>query len=98
MFCISQQNLLANKRKKIILSSTIYKESNSSVKFQWAPFPIEMSGVSKVVPSPSGSKLLIVRNPENEGPSHFEIWSSSQLEKEFHIPQSMHGSVYTDGW
>ncbi|KAF7806944.1 acylamino-acid-releasing enzyme isoform X1 [Senna tora] len=98
MFCISQPNLLANKRKKFILSSTIFKGSDSSVKFQWAPFPIEMSGVSKVVPSPTGSKLLVVRNPENEGPSHFEIWSSSHLEKEFHIPQSMHGSIYTDGW
>ncbi|KAI9071306.1 hypothetical protein K1719_046735 [Acacia pycnantha] len=37
-------------------------------------------------------------NPENEGSSHFEIWSSSHMEKEFHIPQSVHGSVYTDGW
>ncbi|XP_054821069.1 acylamino-acid-releasing enzyme isoform X3 [Prosopis cineraria] len=98
MFCISQPNLLTNKRKKFILSSTIFKESNSSVKFHWAPFPIEMSGASKVVPSPSGSKLLVVRNPENEGPSHLEIWNSSHLEKEFHIPQLVHGSVYTDGW
>ncbi|KAK4258053.1 hypothetical protein QN277_007560 [Acacia crassicarpa] len=98
MFCISQSNLLANKSKKFILSSTILKESNSSVKFHWAPFPIEMSGASKVVPSPSGSKLLVVRNPENEGPSHLEIWNSSHLEKEFHVPQSVHGSVYTDEW
>ncbi|XP_028784170.1 acylamino-acid-releasing enzyme isoform X2 [Neltuma alba] len=98
MFCISQPNLLANKRKKFILSSTISKGSNSSVEFHWAPFPIEMSGASKVVPSPSGSRLLVVRNPENEGSSHLEIWNSSHLEKEFHIPQSVHGSVYTDGW
>jgi len=54
--------------------------------------------VSTIVPSPSGSKLLVVRNPENESASKFEIWGSSQLEKEFHIPQSVHGSVYTDGW
>ncbi|KAK4258055.1 hypothetical protein QN277_007562 [Acacia crassicarpa] len=98
MFCISQPNLLENKRRNFILSSTIFKESNSSVNFQWAPFPIEMSGVSIIVPSPSGLKLLVIRNPENEGPSHFEIWSSSHIEKEFHIPQSVHGSVYTDGW
>ncbi|KAI4317929.1 hypothetical protein L6164_025755 [Bauhinia variegata] len=98
MFSISQPNLLENKRRKFILSSSIIKESSSSVKFQWAPFPIEMSGVSIIVPSPSGSKLLVVRNPESEGPSHFEIWSSFQVEKEFHIPQSVHGSVYTDGW
>uniref|UniRef100_A0A2N9IZB8 acylaminoacyl-peptidase n=1 Tax=Fagus sylvatica TaxID=28930 RepID=A0A2N9IZB8_FAGSY len=71
MFSISQPNLLANKRRKSILSTHISKES---------------------------SKLFVVRNPENESPSHFEIWGPSQLEKEFHIPQSVHGSVYTDGW
>ncbi|KAJ1431580.1 WD40/YVTN repeat-like-containing domain superfamily [Sesbania bispinosa] len=99
MFCVSQPNLLANKRKKFILSSTISKQNDGSVSFQWAPFPVEMSGVSVMVPSPSASKLLIVRNPESEeAPSRFEIWSSSHLEKEFHIPQSKHGSVYTDGW
>ncbi|KAK7243157.1 hypothetical protein RIF29_37945 [Crotalaria pallida] len=57
-----------------------------------------MSGVSMIVPSPSGSKLLIIRNPENDAPARFEIWNSSQIEKEFHIPQSVHGSVYNDGW
>ena len=98
IFSISQPNLLANKRRKSILSTHISKESNSSVNFRWAPFPVEMTGVSTIVPSPSGSKLFVVRNPENESPSHFEIWGPSQLEKEFHIPQSVHGSVYTDGW
>ncbi|XP_057428993.1 acylamino-acid-releasing enzyme isoform X2 [Lotus japonicus] len=101
MFCVSQPNLLANKRRKFILSSTISKQSDSgSVEFEWAPFPVEMTGVSVMVPSPSASKLLIVRNPESgEGtPSCFEIWTSSRLEKEFHIPQSKHASVYTDGW
>ncbi|KAJ7954803.1 Acylamino-acid-releasing enzyme like [Quillaja saponaria] len=98
IFSVSQPNLLANMRKKFILSSHILKGSNSSVDFKWAPFPIEMSGVSIIVPSPSGSKLLVVRNPENESPTQFEIWSSSQLEKEFQVPKSVHGSVYTDGW
>lgn len=98
MFSVSQPNLLANKRRKFILSSTVSKRSDGSVTFQWAPFPVEVSGVSVMVPSPSGSKLLVVRNPESEGPSRFEIWSSSYLEREFLIPQSKHGSVYTDGW
>ncbi|XP_052189153.1 acylamino-acid-releasing enzyme isoform X2 [Diospyros lotus] len=98
MFSISQPNLLANKKRKHILSSRILKESNGSVSFQWAPFPIEMMGVSTMVPSPSGSKLLVVRNSENESPTQFEIWSASQVEKEFHIPHSIHGSVYSDGW
>ncbi|WVY95837.1 hypothetical protein V8G54_027988 [Vigna mungo] len=98
MFCVSQPNLLTNKGKKSILSASLLRQSDGTVAFHWAPFPIELSGVSAMVPSPSASKLLIVRNPENEGPCRFEIWSSSQLEKEFHVPQSKHGSVYTDGW
>ncbi|XP_016647658.1 PREDICTED: acylamino-acid-releasing enzyme-like isoform X2 [Prunus mume] len=98
MFSISQPNLLANKRKKFILSSHVLRESNNSVNFQWAPFPVEMTGVSVMVPSPSGAKLLVVRDPEKESPCQFEIWGRAQVEKEFHIPQSVHGSVYADGW
>ncbi|KAI8003080.1 Acylamino-acid-releasing enzyme 1 [Camellia lanceoleosa] len=98
MFSISQPNLLANKKRKHILSSHILKGSNGSVSFQWAQFPIEMTGVSTIVPSPSSTKLLVVRNSENETPTQFEIWGASQVEKEFHIPHSTHGSVYSDGW
>ena len=97
MFCISQPYLLENKRREFILSFTIFKERKSPVNFQWAPFPIEMIGVSIIVPSPSGSKLLVIRNTENEEPSSFEIWTSSHMEKELHISKSVHGSVYTDG-
>ncbi|KAK7393748.1 hypothetical protein VNO78_22312 [Psophocarpus tetragonolobus] len=97
-FCVSQPNLLANKRNKSIVSATILRQHEASLAFHWAPFPIEMCGVSAMVPSPSGSKLLILRNPETEGPCRFQIWTSSQLQNEFHIPQSNHGSVYTDGW
>ncbi|KAF2313927.1 hypothetical protein GH714_020650 [Hevea brasiliensis] len=65
--------------------------------FSGPRFPLRCQG-STIVPSPSGSKLLVVRNPENESPTHFEIWSQGQVEKEFHIPQSVHGLVYIDGW
>lgn len=98
MFSISQPNLLANKRKRHILSAHITKESNHSVTFHWAPFPVEMTGVSAIVPSPSGSKLLVIRNSENDSSTQFEIWGPSQLEKEFNVCQSVHRSVYTDGW
>lgn len=98
MFSVSHPNLLANKRRKNILSSQISKGTDGSVSFQWAPFPIEITGASTMVPSPSGSKLLVVRNSENESPTQFEIWGPSQLEKEVHVPQSVHGSVYCDGW
>ncbi|KAM3356455.1 hypothetical protein P3S68_023169 [Capsicum galapagoense] len=57
-----------------------------------------MGTTSLMVPSPSGSKLLVVRNAENDCPTCFEIWNSSQVEREFHSPSSIHGSVYSDGW
>lgn len=98
MFSISQSNLTGNKRKTNILSSYISKENNHSVSFHWSPFPIEMTGVSTIVPSPSGLKLLVVKNGENGSPTLFEIWSPSQLQKEIHITQSVHGPVYTDEW
>lgn len=98
IFLISQPSLLGNKSRKFILSTYVSKGSESSVNFQWAPFPVEMSGVSTIVPSPSGAKLLVVRDTDNKSPTQIEIWSPSQLEKEFHIPQSVHGSIYTDGW
>ncbi|KAL5712432.1 acylaminoacyl-peptidase [Ranunculus cassubicifolius] len=98
MFSISQPNLLANKKRAYVLSSHISKESNDSVKFEWSPFPVEMSGVSAIVPSPSGSKMLVVRNQENDSPTQLEIWGASQLQKEIPVPKSVHGSVYTDGW
>lgn len=98
MFLVSQPNLIANKRKKFITSAHITKGSTEGVTFQWSPFPVEMTGVSTIVPSPSGSRLLVVRNSENDSPTQLEIWGHSQLEKEFQIAQSIHGSVYTDGW
>ncbi|XP_026423163.1 acylamino-acid-releasing enzyme-like isoform X1 [Papaver somniferum] len=98
MFSIGRPNLLGNKKRTHVLSSHIAKESNGSVSFQWAPFPVEMSGVSTIVPSPSGQKMLVIRNQENDSPTQFEIWGPSQVEKEIHIPKSVHGSVYTDGW
>lgn len=98
IFLVSQPDLLENRKRKFMLSTNISTENPNRLNFQWAPFPVEMSGVSTIVPSPSGSRLLVIRNSENESPSKFEVWSPSQLEKEFQIPQSIHGSVYIDGW
>jgi len=84
--------------RKSLFSAYVRKDGNNRVNFEWFPFPVEMSGVAVMVPSPSGSKLLIVYNPENDSPTKFEIWGPSAMEKEFHIPQSVHGSIYNDGW
>ncbi|KNA08562.1 hypothetical protein SOVF_161600 [Spinacia oleracea] len=98
IFSINQQNLLANKLRKSLISASIRKDDDNPINIEWTPFPMELSGVALMVPSPSGLKLLIVRNPENDSPTKLEIWGPSALEKEFHIPQSIHGSVYSDGW
>ncbi|CAN6441137.1 unnamed protein product [Victoria cruziana] len=98
MFFLSQTKLLANKRSKYILSSYVSKEESHSLTFQCAPFPFELVDVSTVVPSPSGSNLLIVRNVQNGSEVRLEIWSSSHMQKDIHIPISVHGPLYTDGW
>lgn len=98
MFLVNQPNLLEDKKRRYILSNTISKGVNSSVNFQWDRFPVEMTGVSVMVPSPSGSKLLVIRNLDNDLPTHFEIWGSSRVEKEIYVPRCTHGPVYTDGW
>ncbi|CAA7388034.1 unnamed protein product [Spirodela intermedia] len=98
MFSIGQPNLVENRKRTFMLSSYISKKTDSSVSSHWSPFPIEMSGASAIIPSPSGSKLLVVRNKENDSPTILEIWGPSQLEKEWQIPRTVHGSVYTDAW
>ncbi|CAL4933401.1 unnamed protein product [Urochloa decumbens] len=95
---IGQSDLLANKRRKFLLNSHISKGASKSVDFQWSPFPTEISGVSAVIPSPSGEKLLLVRNSEDDSPTKLEIWGPCQLENEIHIAKSVHGSLYTDEW
>ncbi|MCD9644893.1 hypothetical protein HAX54_033417 [Datura stramonium] len=96
MFSINQPNLLENKKRKYASFTHISKEKNDSVQFHWDAFPIEM-GTASLIPSPSGSKLLVVQNAEKDSPTRFEIWSSSQVERGSMFP-SIHGSVYSDGW
>lgn len=98
MFEIGQPDFKDNVSRKYILFSHIIKENDDLVSFEWAPFPVEMKGVSTILPSPSGLKLLVIRNSINDSPTCFEIWGSSHMEKEFQVPSSVHGSVYADGW
>ncbi|CAN6293577.1 unnamed protein product [Urochloa humidicola] len=98
MFSISQPDLLANSTRKYTMYSHITRADTNSPDFQWSPFPIEMTGVSVTVPSPSGSKLLVVRNGEKGCLTKLEIIDQSHVEKEIHVCQSMHGPLYTDEW
>uniref|UniRef100_A0A7I4ALI2 Prolyl endopeptidase n=1 Tax=Physcomitrium patens TaxID=3218 RepID=A0A7I4ALI2_PHYPA len=102
MVTISQMNISANATR--IFMSTVFipdVESGNVKNCRWAPFPFELSGAALVVPSPSGTKLLVVRNDDvKNGTSQtkLEIWGQGQLLKEVHVPASVHGSVYTDEW
>jgi acylaminoacyl-peptidase len=98
MVSFSQSDLLANKKRKFLLNAHISKGASKSLDFQWSPFPTEITGVSAVIPSPSGEKLLLVRNAEDDSPTKLEIWGPCQLENEIHIAKSVHGSLYTDEW
>jgi acylaminoacyl-peptidase len=98
MFSISQPDLLANCTRKYTMYSHIARVGTNSLDFQWSPFPTEMTGVSVILPSPSGSKLLVVRNGEKGCPTKLEIVHQSHVEKEIHVGQSMHGPLYTDEW
>lgn len=98
MFSVSQPDLLANNNRKHILYSHIMRHATNSLECYWSPFPIEMTGVSLVVPSNLGSKLLVVRNGEKGSPTKLQIVDQSHVEKEIHVDQSIHGPLFTDEW
>ncbi|XP_024366929.1 acylamino-acid-releasing enzyme 1 isoform X1 [Physcomitrium patens] len=97
---MSQVNLPANAKRTFL--STVYIPETSSATitdYHWSPFPFEISGASLIVPSPSGAKVLIIRNPKDStSPTNLEIWGPGQLLREIFVASSVHGSVYGDGW
>ena len=103
MLIMSEVNLMANSKRRYQSFVNIPKGITDKLSCNWSVFPAQLTGVSLVVPSKSGDKLLIIRNGESGGkdkpnPTKFEVWSSAQLLKEIVIPASVHGPVYTDGW
>lgn len=102
MVAMNQVNLVANSKRKYVSSVHIPREVNETA-CSWSAFPFELTGVSLVVPSLSGGKLLVIRNAEPTGKdgstsTKLEVWSSAQLIREIIVPTSVHGSVYADGW
>ncbi|KAL3679424.1 hypothetical protein R1sor_022380 [Riccia sorocarpa] len=100
---MSQFNLHGN-AKRTFMSTVYIPDANASAEdYHWSPFPFELSGALLIVPSPSGSKLLIVRKAdpaakEATSPMKLEIWGPGQLLSELFVPPSLHGPVYADGW
>lgn len=96
MFPMSQANLLANKRIKFMSSTHISKESKESVNFHCGQFPIEMTGVSAFVPSPSCLKLLVVRNSEKW--ISYPIWDMEFVSGREGVPHSAESSCLYIRW
>lgn len=99
---MSQVNLPAN-AKRTFLSTVYIPETTATdasvADYHWSPFPFEISGASLIVPSPSGAKVLIIRNPkEATSPTKLEIWGPGQLLREIFVAPTVHGSIYGDGW
>ncbi|CAI5979169.1 unnamed protein product [Closterium sp. NIES-65] len=55
-------------------------------------------------PPPRGGRLLVVRNGEpgvggkEAGAVKLEVWGAGRLLREVHVPATVHGGVYADGW
>nr|GEW00821.1 acylamino-acid-releasing enzyme [Tanacetum cinerariifolium] len=95
---IARRTPLRVKGLALCLSNVISEDSNGGLNVECTSFPNEVTAASLSMPSPSGSKLLAVGNPENDLATHLKILGPFQLEKEICVPQSMHGSMNTDGW
>ncbi|MCO5587770.1 hypothetical protein L7F22_041722 [Adiantum nelumboides] len=103
MVAFNEVNLVANSRRKYLSFINLPKEQTKEAACSWSAFPFELTGVSLLVPSLSGQKLLVVRNSDSTSknggnPTKLEVWTSAQLVKEILVPASIHGSVYADGW
>ncbi|KAI5063870.1 hypothetical protein GOP47_0020540 [Adiantum capillus-veneris] len=103
LVAMSEVNLVANSKRKYLSFINIPKEQEKEATCNWSAFPFELTGISLLLPSSSGQKLLVVRNsdstPKNgANPTKLEVWNSAQLVKEIWVPASIHGSIYVDGW
>ena len=100
LYLQQQRDLNANAQRKSLGSLSVPLDASSPTLS--SPFPMELKGVALVAPSPSGRRLLLVRQvPKGEpgaGSTVLEIWSSGRLLKEYKVPLAVHGSVYAEGF
>lgn len=61
--------------------------------------PQEMKDTTFIAPSPSGSKMIVVKEGGSEKSSAIlQVWNRLSMEYELVVPEKMHGSVMNDGW
>ncbi|CAI5509579.1 unnamed protein product [Closterium sp. Naga37s-1] len=101
---MSQKNLPANAMRKYLSTVHVPDPQGDLSSFHWSPFPSELTGVTLIAPSPSGGRLLVVRNGEagvggkEAGAVKLEVWGAGRLLREVHVAATVHGGVYADGW
>ena len=90
----TQRDLEGNRQR--VFTSTVSTDA------RYLPaFGVESRGVALAVPSPSGRRMLVVRNgdgPDAKGGVTLELWAGGRLARECEVPASVHGPVYTDGF
>lgn len=100
LYLQQQRDLNANSQRKSLGSLSVPFDGSGPTLA--SPFSLELKGATLVSPSPSGLKLLLVRQvPKGEpggGSAVLELWSNGRLLKEHKVPPSVHGSVYADGY
>ena len=64
-------------------------------------FGFELRGATLALPSPSGRRMLVVRNPAAGAASQdvvLELWGGGRVLREVEVPLAVHAAVYGDGW
>jgi len=98
----SQRNLRANAQRKFLtffsLNEAVLEHGEADTSL-----PLDLCNALMVSPSPSGKRMLVVRpfsaeNGSKDTSAVLEIWDRTKVTQEIHVPSSLHGSIYNDGW
>jgi acylaminoacyl-peptidase len=93
MLTASQRDFEANAPRAFLQSVRVDERLHAP------SFGFELRGAALAVPSPSGRRMLVVRNPTPASSALLlELWGGGRLMREIEVPSSLHGAVYADGW
>lgn len=93
----SQKNLPANAQRKFLTNFTL-SEASFEHGVVDTSLPVEIKDVVLQSSTNTGDKTLIIRSGANSTSAILEIWGRGRLLRELHVPKTLHGAVYNDGW
>ena len=96
---VTQRDLEANQQRTSVQQMALPLSSGAA----WhAPaFGFELRGATLALPSPSGRRMLVVRNAAPGAAAQdtvLELWGGGRVLREVEVPAAVHGPVYADGW